>query len=272
MKNKQKAQGLVEYALILVLVAIVVIAVLMLLGPIIGNTFSTINCGLADDRFDSDCPTSNGSSGESGEKTFSSLTLNAKEAGRESLENYEAFQEEVFQQDEIIIEVRTLSIEAFGESMEVLGETAEEIGDQVSYDLIAQLQEEADAGNYETILAILSGAPSVFNDLPADVQVAIILKTEPLLVDSIQELQDAQVSEESFNAALAEIGALGDAEKFNLMLYLWSLVEDRNTIIGEILPAFVAAACFNADVLISTGDLGNVELGEYYKTEIGSCP
>jgi pilus assembly protein Flp/PilA len=38
-----RGQGLVEYALILVLVAIVVIAALMILGPILGNTFSTIN-------------------------------------------------------------------------------------------------------------------------------------------------------------------------------------------------------------------------------------
>ena len=43
---KEKGQGLVEYALILVLVAIVVIAALMILGPIIGNTFSTINKSL----------------------------------------------------------------------------------------------------------------------------------------------------------------------------------------------------------------------------------
>jgi pilus assembly protein Flp/PilA len=43
----QKGQGLVEYALILVLVAIVVIAVLMLLGPIIGNVFSTLNESLS---------------------------------------------------------------------------------------------------------------------------------------------------------------------------------------------------------------------------------
>ena len=43
----QKGQGLVEYALILVLVAIVVIAVLMLLGPIIGDVFSTLNSSLA---------------------------------------------------------------------------------------------------------------------------------------------------------------------------------------------------------------------------------
>ena len=42
----QRGQGLVEYALILVLVAIVVIAALMILGPIVGNTFSTINNSL----------------------------------------------------------------------------------------------------------------------------------------------------------------------------------------------------------------------------------
>ncbi len=44
---KERGQGLVEYALILVLVAIVVIAALMVLGPIIGNAFSTINSSLS---------------------------------------------------------------------------------------------------------------------------------------------------------------------------------------------------------------------------------
>ena len=43
---QEKGQGLVEYALILVLVAIVVFAALMILGPVIGNTFSTINQSL----------------------------------------------------------------------------------------------------------------------------------------------------------------------------------------------------------------------------------
>ncbi len=43
---KEKGQGLVEYALILVLVAIVVIAAIMILGPVIGNIFSTINQSL----------------------------------------------------------------------------------------------------------------------------------------------------------------------------------------------------------------------------------
>ena len=39
---KEKGQGLVEYALILVLVAIVAIAILAILGPQIGNVFSQI--------------------------------------------------------------------------------------------------------------------------------------------------------------------------------------------------------------------------------------
>lgn len=39
---RENGQGLVEYALILVLVAVVVIVILALLGPAIGNIFSNI--------------------------------------------------------------------------------------------------------------------------------------------------------------------------------------------------------------------------------------
>lgn len=41
-KEREDAQGLVEYAMILVLVAVVVIALLAILGPAIGNMFSNI--------------------------------------------------------------------------------------------------------------------------------------------------------------------------------------------------------------------------------------
>lgn len=43
---REEGQGLVEYALILVLVAVVVIAILALLGPQIANIFSRITNGL----------------------------------------------------------------------------------------------------------------------------------------------------------------------------------------------------------------------------------
>ena len=40
--QSEKGQGLVEYALILVLVAMIVVAILLLLGPVVGNVFSNI--------------------------------------------------------------------------------------------------------------------------------------------------------------------------------------------------------------------------------------
>ena len=44
---KQEGQGLVEYALILVRVAVVVIAILTILGPQVGNVFSAVTSGIA---------------------------------------------------------------------------------------------------------------------------------------------------------------------------------------------------------------------------------
>jgi pilus assembly protein Flp/PilA len=40
--NQEKGQGLVEYAMIIVLVAVLVMVVLLVLGPAIGNIFSSI--------------------------------------------------------------------------------------------------------------------------------------------------------------------------------------------------------------------------------------
>ena len=43
---KERGQGLIEYAIILVLVAVLVIAIVRMLGPRVGNIFSTINSSL----------------------------------------------------------------------------------------------------------------------------------------------------------------------------------------------------------------------------------
>ncbi len=43
---KQEGQGLLEYGLILVLVAVVVIAAITVLGPSIGNMFSKVNSSI----------------------------------------------------------------------------------------------------------------------------------------------------------------------------------------------------------------------------------
>jgi len=43
---KERGQGLVEYGWILVLVAVVVVAVLTILGPTVGNLFSRVSNAL----------------------------------------------------------------------------------------------------------------------------------------------------------------------------------------------------------------------------------
>ena len=45
--EKEAGQGLVEYALILVMVAIVVFAILVILGPAVGNLFSNVTASLS---------------------------------------------------------------------------------------------------------------------------------------------------------------------------------------------------------------------------------
>jgi pilus assembly protein Flp/PilA len=46
-KINEHGQGLVEYALLIVLIAVVAILTFLILGPAIGNAFSKINSRLA---------------------------------------------------------------------------------------------------------------------------------------------------------------------------------------------------------------------------------
>ena len=41
--SREEGQGLLEYGMVIILVAIAIVAVLILLGPEIGDLFSTVN-------------------------------------------------------------------------------------------------------------------------------------------------------------------------------------------------------------------------------------
>ncbi len=70
--KQTKGQGLVEYAIVIALVAIVVIAVVRVMGPNIGNTFSTINNSLPGDSAGGGGDDGGGGGDDSGGWTFSS--------------------------------------------------------------------------------------------------------------------------------------------------------------------------------------------------------
>ena len=42
LSSREEGQGLVEYALILLFVAIVVVAIMIIFGPAVGNLYSTV--------------------------------------------------------------------------------------------------------------------------------------------------------------------------------------------------------------------------------------
>lgn len=44
---KETGQGMVEYALIIVMILLIVVAALMILGPTIGNVLSKVNSSLS---------------------------------------------------------------------------------------------------------------------------------------------------------------------------------------------------------------------------------
>jgi len=72
--KKQDGQGLVEYALILVLVAVVVIAILTLLGPQVGNVFSRVMNGLGVAITDDGGGGGNGGGGNPSEAAVTAVT------------------------------------------------------------------------------------------------------------------------------------------------------------------------------------------------------
>ena len=47
LRDREEGQGMVEYALILVLIAVVVIVILSIVGKQVNNVFSNVNSGLS---------------------------------------------------------------------------------------------------------------------------------------------------------------------------------------------------------------------------------
>jgi pilus assembly protein Flp/PilA len=104
MKAREAGQGLVEYALILVLVAVVVIVMQNLLGPAYGNIFSTIITSL-----DTGTGTST-TAFDSGDLGTLAGSTNCPEAEREARETLLALGEEFGQHDEGVDESAILLI------------------------------------------------------------------------------------------------------------------------------------------------------------------
>lgn len=269
MKAREAGQGLVEYALILVLVAVVVLVVQNLLGSAIGNIFS--ESVLAD--LGTPLTTA---FGDGGLGTLAGST-NCPEAEREARETLLALGEEFGQQDEGVDESAILLREAAGEMLEVLTEHAAEIGDEAFLEQLQTLQQEVESGNYGAIVDVLPDLGSRLAAIAGDVQIAAILKAEPLLIDACWALADAPVSLETFDGAMQALmqleedcpGSTGDA--IPAMNEIRDLVEERNLIIGESTSAIAVGIDTGIAKLVSTGDEALLDRALEFEAQSEGC-
>jgi pilus assembly protein Flp/PilA len=257
---EEEGQGLVEYALILVLVAIVVIAVLSIRGPQIGHVFTTVIGSVCDRPHPpSGCPRdSSKASATEASATEASVTEQAGN-GSDVLEPILDFREQAEHQEESLGELQILLEEAFDESFEVLREHAGEIEDLDLYEALSDLQQEVESGNFAALPDVFVALQTALAEVPLDVQAAVVLKVEPLWIDSCVALQGTAVPFESFDEAFQAVaqleaenpGSTGDA--MQLLQEIWAIVEARNLFIEEGTGALIYVIDLGITWLDATG-------------------
>ena len=234
MKKHEAGQGLVEYVLILVLVSIVVITVLRLLGPIIGNTFSEIDGEL-------DASSTSGITQIEASKHISSG------AGDDLSEIIEPFKEAGLLQEEYLHEGTDLTVEAFAEFLEVVIEHFDEIENEEAAEALSVLRQAFLDGDFEAIPALFE---SLFEDLgnvlaglPAEVQLAAAEKMLPRLEKSSQALSQGLVPPDLVTGTIAAVAQEmpddhpNKAEVLQKLNEAGELVLARNEAIEEIITA-----------------------------------
>ena len=269
----EEGQGLVEYTLILVLVAIAVIALLTLTGRRVGNAFEIISCQLSFDGRPSDCPERKRDASEPGSDSLEASTTEQASNGSDVLEPIFDFREQAEHQEESLGELQTLIEEAFDESFEVLIEHADEIEDLDLYEALSDLQQEVESGDFAALPDGFVALQAELAEVPLDVQAAVVLKVEPLWIDSCVALQGTAVPFESFDEAfqaVAELeaenpGSTGDA--MQLLQEIWGIVEARNLFIAEGTDALIYVIDLGITWLDATGVEEYIDRAQQFESE-----
>ena len=251
--SNEKGQGLVEYALILVLVAIVVITVLRLMGPRIEQTFEEIPEGLEASAICNVTANNDPASTTQNSAVTIPVLDNDQYADCGPLadqtgniaEFIEPFREAALLQEEQLHEGTDLTIEAFVEFFEVVIEHLDEIGNEEAAAALSVLRQAFLDGNFEALPALFEALPENLGDalanLPEAVQIAAAEKMLSRLEQSSEELAEGIVPLDIADEAIAAVeNQLPDdhpdkAKVLQLLNEARELVLDRNEAIEEIL-------------------------------------
>jgi pilus assembly protein Flp/PilA len=265
MNGRKEAQGLVEYALILVLVAIVVIAVLVLLGPAIGNVFSQIVNNLTDSGGVADAAWSVASTESSAQQS--------PQAWDNAKEKIIVLWEEAEAQEEGLAEGVDFTVEALGEGLEVLVEFADENQDPVLYESLSPLLQQVRDGNLEAVPDVIYSLLDQLAEMPSDIGTAMSQKVAPRLIDACIAASGGTVSTDTITAALQAVEQLDDdhpgkAEALSLLQAAAETIDGRN----DAIEVYLDGASTSLDLIIAGLELaGEEELAAEIATASEAC-
>lgn len=194
MKKHEKGQGLVEYALILVLVAIVVIIINSVLGPAIANVFDEVL-----EPLDPPGPGSKDPSASPADIVTSAEQTTLELA--DVLEIIEVLKEEAVAQEEGLKEGVDFNREAAVEGLEVLIDYADDSNKQALSEALSQLMQDVKDGNGDAVLEAINSVATDLAEAPLEVAIAMSLKMAPRLIDSLAAVSSATVSPDTIAAA-----------------------------------------------------------------------
>jgi pilus assembly protein Flp/PilA len=252
MNGDERGQGLVEYGLILVLVAIVVIVVLLLSGPAIRHEFCLI-FGHLGESFPCDTDAA---------LSVADIVSSVQQPPQEwddARESIIVLWEEAEAQEDGLQEGMELAAEAIGEGLEVLIDFADDNDDPVLSESLSQLLQQVNDGNLDAVPDVIASLLDELAEVPLEVGTAMSLEVAPRLVASCETVSAGLVSPEPIAAALEAVEQLdedhpGRAEALQLLQEAVEIIEGRNDAIQDYLGAHSTVLDFIIAGLESAGE------------------
>lgn len=269
MKNSQKGQGLIEYALVLVLVSVVVIAILTLLGPQIGNVFSRIRDDLgANGGTNSGATMAYRQRGSNGPVKYGAALPGSAEY---ALEKVDELRDGALEEEQALREVVTLMEETMLETLQAPIEYAEEAGDATLFDRLAAIRDAALAGDYEAVLALLAEPGGQGGSLPAEIRLKMAAKFTPRVIRACLVIDGKEVPYQDYADAREGMVLLGELDTAILLDEAWQIIEPRNGFINEIQPDLIQSAGAGISYMLDSGQPKYVTLAEQLQDDLAAC-
>ena len=149
------------------------------------------------------------------------------------LEMMELLWEASDEQEKALGEALLLLEEGMLEALEAPIEFAAETGNELLFEKLSAIQQKADGGEYDDVVALATELNFLNFSLPEDVLVRAIAKFLPRSIAACEALNGQEVPFETFAGARQAMVLLGALDGAAAMDEIWEIIEPRNAFIEE---------------------------------------